>query len=525
MGKNYRRLFLFTVLLLYLVTLFIGCSNEPVTATTADYWPTDGWKTSTPEAQGMDSEELNHMFQYIADKKLDIHSVLIVRNGYLVTEGYYYPHKKEYRHILNSTTKSITSALVGLAIEDGYIESVDQKVVDIFHDWKIENLDERKEAVKIKNLLTMTAGLNWNESGAYGASNDSNTQMWRSKNQVQYVLDRPMREEPGKRFYYNTGASHVLSAIVQRTSGKSSLEYAREKIFTPLGISDIAWGTDNQGIYTGGSRIFMKPEDLAKYGYLYLNKGKWEDKQIIPGSWIEESTQKHFDTPTGLAGRYGYGYQWWQNKFGGYSGRGFSGQYLFVLPEHNLVIVFTSGLKPSDFFEPEELVDQFILPAIKDSKSVSENPVSLERFHKTLEDINKAPSPKPVPMPPEIAAEVSGKTFVMDNKETFSFDFNDENECTMHWFTDGMMYDVKVGLDGLYRENTMEAFYWKGMTSKAGFRGSWTDSNTFAVDLLPLEDSNVYTMLFKFDGNTLHAKMILMWNGAALTDSKGTTKE
>lgn len=520
MRKKSKSVCVLCLILVFLCILTAGCAKTVLSENT--YWPTNGWRASTPEAQGMDSAKIEEMFNYIEKSKLDIHSILIVRNGHLVTEGHFYPYNKNYRHIMNSVTKSITSALVGLALEDGHIKSIDQKVADFFPDKSIANMDERKKSMTIRHLLTMTAGLEWNESGAYGAQNDTNTRMWAEKDQLQFLLDTPMKEEPGKSFYYNSGASHALSAIIQKTTGKTSLDYATERIFKPLGISDISWGTDKQGIYSGSGRIFMKPEDLAKYGYLYLNKGKWEGKQLIPEKWVEESTAKLVDTPNGLAGRYGYGYQWWQNKFGGYSARGFGGQYLFVAPEHNLVVVFTSGLAPENFFSPEQLVEKYIIPSIKASDALSENIPAFDSLKNTLENISEAPAPQAVSKLPQIAGQISGKTFIMDNKETYSFEFSEENECTMHWFCDGVMYDVKVGLDGIYRENDMDAFYWKGMTTKAGFRGNWTNDSTFVIDLVPLEDNNWYIQEFRFGDGKLNAKMIQVINNAVVTNTNST---
>jgi len=472
----------------------------------------------------MDSAKIGEMLDHIQKSRLGIHSLLIVRNGYLVTEGYFYPYKKEYRHILNSGTKSITSALVGLALEDGFIKSADQKVVDFFPDMKIANMDDRKKSMSISHLLTMTAGLDWNESGAYGAAYDSNTQMWAQENPLQFVLDKPMKQEPGKSFYYNSGASHVLSAIVQKATGKTSLEYAEERILKPLGIKDISWGADRQGINSGSSRIFMKPEDLAKYGYLYLRNGRWDGKQLIPEKWIRESTGKQLDTPNGLAGRYGYGYQWWQNSFGGYSARGFGGQYLFVIPEYDMVVVFLSGLLPQSFFAPEELVEDYIIPAVKAPSAIDENETAYEALAEKLESIGKAPEASQAPELPEIAKQISGKTFRMDNGETYSFEFTGGVEGKMHWFCDGVMYDVTIGLDNVYRENDMDAFYWKGMTTKAGYRGSWTGPDTFVAELIPLEDNNTYRQEFRFSNGRLNARMIQVMNGAVLTDAEGTAQ-
>lgn len=517
--KN-RSFVLGLLLILALSTALSGCGQKA--AFTPDYWPTEGWKTASPESQGMDSDILNNLFTEIESQGLDIHSLLIVRNGYLVADAYYYPYQKEYRHLLNSVTKSFTSALVGLSIGDGTIKNVNQKVLEILSDTSFENTDNRKKSLTLKHFLTMTTGLDWNETGAYGSSGDSNTQMQRSENQVKFVLDKPVKADPGSSFYYNTGASQVLSAIVQKASGKTSFDYLTSRVLTPLGISDISWRVDGKGIYSGGGGMFMRPGDLAKYGFLYLNNGKWEDEQIISEAWVKESTKKQVETPSGLAGRYGYGYHWWMNSFGGYSARGFSGQYLFVVPDANLVVVFTGGLDSSDFFEPERLVGNYILPAIQSPGAISENPKALNKLTETLETIQKASASEPVLELPETVRSLSGKTYRMDTGETFSFDFREASECTMGWFCDGEQYEVKIGLDGIYRVNDMNAFYWPGMVTKVGFKGYWEDEQTFRVEMLPLEDSNSYLFQFDFDGITLHSKLSSRLINAPATEGTGT---
>ncbi|MHB8880707.1 MAG: serine hydrolase domain-containing protein [Thermodesulfovibrionales bacterium] len=353
----------------FLCLLFGSCSDRQTVQHQDDqispsaYWPAGSWRTSSPEAQGIDPEKISALIQEIRTGQKKIHSLLIVRNGYLITEEYFPPYSKDSRHMLFSCTKSITSALVGIAVSDGLIKSLDEKVTGYFPDLNIDNRDSRKDAITIRHLLEMSAGLDWVEDGNYGSPTDSVTLMRLSGDQINYVLDQPMKEDPGKIFYYCSGASHLLSGILQRTTGKSAFEYGKQRLFDPLGIKDISWTADENGINLGGDGISMTPADMARFGYLYLRNGRWDNRQVVPAAWVAESTKKHIDTPDGLAGRYGYGYQWWMNRFGGYSARGYGGQYIFVIPEYDLVIVFTGELSLRDLFLPETLVESYLLSA------------------------------------------------------------------------------------------------------------------------------------------------------------------
>jgi CubicO group peptidase (beta-lactamase class C family) len=497
------------ICIVFLLVKTTGTSNtdDKLEATQTSYYPKGDWRTSTPEAQGMDSKELNEMLKHILEDKTGIHSVHIIRNGYLVAESCVYPHKAGNLHLLNSCTKSVTSALIGMLINEGKIKSVEEKVINLFSDRKIANMDDKKKSMTLKNLLTMTTGLEWSEDGNYGASYDSNTQMKNSNDMVKYVLDKPMIADPGKVFYYNTGASHILSAIIKKYSNQKTIDYAREKLFTPMGVSDIVWAEDNKGINSGGSGLFLKPEDLAKFGYLYLNNGKWQDKQLIPESWVGESTMKQIDTPNGLAGQNGYGYQWWQNKTTGYSARGYAGQYLFVVPKYKLVVVFTSSVSGMDFYKPENFLDDYIIPSIKATNAIKENEQALGELQATISKLATAPIPVGIKKLPKIALEISGKKFVMDNDETYTFEFTeDSRECLLKQFSLGYDYNLKVGMDGIYRDNIQEGIYWKGFSNPVCYRGSWINENTISVDMVPLEDSGTYRMEFTFNGKNVNLK-------------------
>jgi CubicO group peptidase (beta-lactamase class C family) len=302
------------------------------------------WLCSTPEEQGMDSAKLEQIIESIKQQNIAIHSTLIIRHGYLIFEKYlnleeYLGHmqsNQDNMHSLYSVTKSFTSALIGIAIEEGYIDNTSLKVVDFFPESTIENLDSRKKNMTLHHLLTMTTGFEWDEW-----TGDRALKMMRSANPVEYMLDLPMKNEPGTVLTYCTGASHLLSAIIQKTTGKTTLEFARKYLFIPLGIFDVQWTYDQQYIYHGGHGLSLASRDMAKFGHLYLNNGTWNGKQIVSTDWVTKSTQSY----NFFHENSGYGYQWWifpQSNV--YYASGLYGQSIYVAPENDVVVVFTADI-------------------------------------------------------------------------------------------------------------------------------------------------------------------------------------
>jgi CubicO group peptidase (beta-lactamase class C family) len=350
-----------------LAVLVAGCSPSPATAippivptqipAAAVYWPTKAWRTSTPEEQGMDGQKLAQMLEAAQKKSLNLHSLLVIRNGYLVSETYFKSYQSDTKHELYSCTKSFISTLIGMAIDKGYIKGTDQRVVNFFPERTFENLDVQKQAMTLEDVLTMRSGLDWRESDpAIGA-------MYQSRDWVKHVLDMPMAEAPGTRFNYCSGCSHVLSAILQQTTGMNTRDFAEQYLFKPLGISNVGWDLDSQGIPIGGWGLQITPRDMAKLGYLYLHDGQWEGQQIVSARWVEAATQSHTETDGGL----GYGYQWWTYpSLGAYTALGRDGQTIFVVPASNLVIVTTAQMDSHD--EIFKLIEEYILPAVQDSR-------------------------------------------------------------------------------------------------------------------------------------------------------------
>lgn len=463
------------------------------------------WDVSTPEAQGMDAEMLNQMYAEIASRKIDVHHVLILKNGYKVSEANYYPYGSDDLHLLNSVTKSFTSALIGKAIDESFIDGVDQSVMSFFKDRTIANPSANKDAMQLKHLLTMTSGIDWSEEVG-GSAVNSTTQMWQSDNQIQFMLDLEVLNEPGSQFYYSTGGTHLMSGILRETTGMVEADYATEKLFNPLDINTFAWGADNQGNNSGGSRLFLTATDLAKFGELYRNQGLWNDAQIIPASWVDASIQKYYDTPAGPSSMSGYGYQWWMNPFGGYSARGFGGQFLYVVPESDLVVVILGSMY-STFFEPDRLMSKFILPAIKSDEALPENKTALDALLTTQLAVTKAPAATEVPTLNAAAKEMTGQIFTVDGGDQVGVDFTDlSSEAVLHWTTDGETYDVPVGLDGVYRFSQCSGFYLKGYASEIGFKGQWSNDQNFVITICPTDGDATYTLSLTYENGALKSK-------------------
>ena len=347
----------------------------------ANPFPTEEWPVSTPEAQGMQSQLLADMLEVIEKNSYNVDSVLIIRNGYMVLDAYFYPFSRDLKHPIRSCTKSIMSALIGIAIEKGHIKSVNQPVSDFFPDRTIANMDDDKKSMTLEHLLMMASGLDCRDSYLYDWK--GLREMRTSEDWAQYVLDLPMTGPPGKSFEYCNGTSYLLSTIIQNTTKMKTLDFARKYFFTPLGISEIFWERSPQGIDIGYGRMWLKPHDMAKIGWLYLNEGRWGQKQIVPAAWVEASTRGHIEANPGDR----YGYQWWVRNDGNYSAVGYKGQFIFVEREKNMVIVFTGDLPGGTFFVPMELGQKFIIPAAASSKSLPPNTQETVRLDKLVKSV------------------------------------------------------------------------------------------------------------------------------------------
>ncbi len=303
-----------------------------------EYWPTSAWKTSTPEQQGMDSAKLGIAVEFIQERLPDAYSLLVIKDGYLVFEKYFRQGSPDRIAVIHSVTKSFTSALIGIAIDRGYLKSVDQRVFDFFPEYVTDDLDWRKKEIRLKHLLTMSAGLQWNDWGP---------ELWdwvASLDWGEYTLQLPQEDYPGNVFNYNSSLSHLLSIIIEKSTKISTLEFADQHLFKPLGIRQRHWNNDPQGYYTGGFGLSLTARDLAKLGFLYLNNGYWDGQSIVSEHWVQASTRHRWHAHR-VYGPTGYGYQWWVKEVDGchsYRAWGRRGQFIVVVPKLDLVTVITS---------------------------------------------------------------------------------------------------------------------------------------------------------------------------------------
>ena len=347
----------------------------------SDYWPTEGWRTSTPEEQGVDSRPLIEMLERIITDGVDIDSISIIRNGYLVADVFMYPADKHKKHPVYSCAKSLTSTLIGIAVDKGYIESTSEHIVDFFPERSVKNMDDKKRAITLHDLLTMRSGLKTEDNIHHGRKG-LNEMRTTSGDWTQYVLDRPMEELPGTRFEYSNLVSFLLTSILQKQTGRDALSFAYEHLFGPLGIESVEWYKSPKGIYTGFAELSMTPHDMAKLGLLYLKHGRWENQQILSEEWVEVATKGHVSVSQKLQ----YGYQWWvaDNM---YFAMGHQGQFLFVNPDKELIVVFTSSLLGHSLFTPYKYLEEYILPASHSTKPLPANLQDYERLKELSDDL------------------------------------------------------------------------------------------------------------------------------------------
>lgn len=321
---------------------------------------------STPEKEGLDSQILTKADDAIQKTMPSVMSFMVVRHGRIVYEKYYRGNNQNSLVVVYSVTKSVISALIGIAIRNSYLSSVDQKLTDIFPDYFSENSDPRKREITLKHLLTMTAGLE---------IADENYEAWgKSPDCCKYVIDRPLLYKPGEKFDYNSGLTNVLSVALTKTSGMSTKAFADKFLFGPLGITNYTWARDPQGYYLGGWGLRLTPRDMAKFGYLCLREGMYHGQQVVPRPWVQESVALHsYPEKTD-----GYGYAWWldnledrmhNKKYRAFLALGYGGQFIWVVPELDIITVITvKEESPED--TPEyvaiwHLIHNFVLPAVR----------------------------------------------------------------------------------------------------------------------------------------------------------------
>jgi CubicO group peptidase (beta-lactamase class C family) len=451
----------------------------------------------------MDSEKLVAMMEYLHSYDgSQVDSLLIIRNGYVVAETYFHPFTKDSKHDMASVTKSVMGTLIGIAIDKGYIDDVNQQIVDFFPGRTIANLDAHKQAMTLEHLLTLRSGL-----GCIAAPAEVTLmEMSHSSDWVQFTLDLPLAGAPGERFVYCSPAAHLLSAVLQQATKQSALAFAREHLFGPLGISEVIWPTDPQGVNYGYGDLRMTTRDMAKLGDLYLNEGRWGDQQILPATWVRSATSRHVK----LYGDVGFGYLWSVgSEYAFAHGRG--GQAIYVLPDQQMVVVITGhGPRPPTM---RGLIPDYVLPAVRSDEPLPANPEAVARLRSVIQQVAQPleVEPQPVAEPPAIAELVSGETYLMEENlfgvQTVSLTVRAGDETALRFTMDqGMQFEWLVGLDGVERIAPGR------FDMPAAARGLWETDRVFAAQVDEIGNNNNWRLSLTFADDQV-TMAILYMNG------------
>lgn len=450
-----------------------------------DYWPTEGWRVIPSEQQGIDSAQLAEGVRAIQEKHIAIDSLTIVRNGYVVLDAYFSPYDGSFPHDLASVTKSVMTTLIGIAVSQDKLQ-LDQPVVSFFPSRSIDNLDDLKRSLTVRDLVSMRNGM---ESGCFDGDEPTLDTMRASPDWVQAALDRRMVSKPGTHFCYDSPGMHLLSAILQEVTGMTALDFARQNLFEPLGIRDVVWASDPQGYTHGWGDLHLKPEDAAKLGFLWLHGGTWDGQQIVSASWVSDSVQARSRL---VGNEYGYGYGWWITPVDFYAeGRG--GQYIRVIPSLNTIVVLTSG--GGD-------IDQIMLFLIKvllgTHKILPANPAGQAQLAAALSSVSQGSGLQSSTPPSDIARVISGKTYLCDanpiSLTSLKIEFDQPGEAGLSLRMSGQDIFWPIGLSGTYILSG---------DGQAQF-GFWEDENTFVLNIF---DIGQLSRTFHFEGDSLEVSI------------------
>ena len=445
----------------------------------------------------MDSASLARLIETVGSYKQD--SLMIIRHGKIVADAYYAPYIAGIGHDLRSVTKSVVSTLTAIELQHGLLDSVDHPILDLFTDKTISNVDDNKKAMTVQSLLDMTSGIDWKER-AY-TPDETIMRMYRSPDRTEFVLNQPMSNPPGSKFYYNSGNPYVLSALITKKTGQSAFDFAKKELFEPLGITSAKWGkVDAQGVTDGEAGLSLSPQDMARIGYLYLHDGNWDGKQIIPQSWVERARQGPVTATFGMH----YGNLWWSfPEKGAFMALGRHSQTIIVIPKLDIVAAMTGILRDDEFYSTSRLVDDISRAARSDSP-LPPDPIAASLL---AVSIRAAATEKPSAIggTPELAKSISGKTYQLDQNalqvKTFALNFLDP-DSSWEITTDTGKPDNPIerftgpmGLDGTFRRSLPA---WYGINA---VRGRWLNEHTFAVERRILGHSETQTWALSFSGD------------------------
>lgn len=455
---------------------------------------------TSPEQQGISSAGVLKLVEALDSQIHEVHSFMLLRHGSVVAEGWWGPYAANLPHMLYSLSKSFTSTAVGLAVNEGLF-SLDDPVLPFFPDEAPAEVNEHLAAMQVRHLLSMSTG---HHDDTMPPMIEKHMHNW-----VEGFFAIPVVHPPGTHFLYNTGASYLLGVIVQQRTGMSLTEYLRPRLFEPLGIKGARWEISPQGFETGGFGLSIKTEDIARFGQLYLQKGMWQGKRILPEGWVEAATSVQVSSGTDPNNDWaqGYGFQFWRCRHNAYRGDGAFGQYCIIMPEHDVVLVMTSGL--GDMQQPMNLVWDILLPAIS-AEAIPEDAAAHQHLTEKLSSLNLPPLAGQASSP--TAAQVSGKTYTFEpnglNVKTMSLKFN-ETGCAIRINTGGYEETISCGHNAWqFGETMLFNQPWELEPAPIAVSGAWTDERFTAV-IRFYHTPFFYTIDFLFAGDALTVESIV----------------
>ncbi|MDX2160470.1 MAG: serine hydrolase [bacterium] len=453
---------------------------------------------TSPEQQGIASSAILQFIEALDSQIHEIHSFMLLRHGSVIAEGWWSPYAHEYPHSLFSLSKSFTSTAVGLAVAEGYF-SIDDPVLGFFPHYRPADVNELLASMRVRHLLSMSTG---QAVDTWSYMVDRPDGDW-----IKGFFEVPVLHAPGTHFVYNTGATYMLSAVVQEATGIKLVDYLKPRLFGPLGIMNAAWWDSPQGITAGGIGLSLKTEDIAKFGQLYLQKGSWQGRQVLPEAWVQAATSSQISNSDGVQPDWsqGYGYQFWRCRHNAYRGDGVFGQYCVVMPEQDAVLVMTSGIDVFDMQQPLNLVWQILLPAMQpnvlppDAAAHDALSTALSSLHMMPVQTGTASS---------IAPQISGRMYAVDVNalgiETVALHFATA-DCTITVKTASGQEQLLCGYDRWQRSEPTALFRQPLLFDHTPIvaSGAWTANDVFTVIVRLIETPFFHTLVCHFVGDDM----------------------
>lgn len=462
---------------------------------------------TSPETQGIASAAVLRFVEALEIH--EIHSFMLLRHGSVVAEGWWSPYGREYPHMLFSVSKSFTSTAVGLAVAEERF-SLDDPVLSFFPDEAPAAVNAHLAAMRVRHLLTMSTG---HAEDTWSHLVDRPSENW-----VKSFFEVPVLHTPGTHFLYNTGATYMLSAIVQKTTGMKLVDYLQARLFEPLGIENATWEESPQGVNLGGIGLSITTEDMARFGQLYLQNGMWQGRRLLSEAWISEATTARIsngDEPESDWTQ-GYGYQFWRCRHCAYRGDGVFGQFCIVMPEQDAVLAITGGVDVFDMQQPLNLVWEILLPAMDTLPDDADTQDTLASKLSSL----SLPTVQGQAASP-IASKISGQAYTVDANdlkiETIALNFEDSG-CTLNLKTATGVETFPCGY-GIWAQGKTGIFNepdW-AVPALIAISGAWTAEDCFAMIVRLVETPFFHRLVFHFVGDEM---MVETWVNVSLESTK-----